>query len=578
MILQQLARDAERIVGGEMPPPMYDLKPVKWIIDLDRNGAFLGCIPTVGRETGGKRRDKGKERLVPILSRKRTMKPVPQLLADKISYTLGLPTNDNNAPKQHSTYCTLVESCAARTGNPNVRAVATFLKRWTLDDGAPARWGAEIESNDLITFRVDGRFPVDDADVREFWVGYLAESYEEGAGDASQCLVCGARKPIPERLPVPIQGIPGGQTSGIPLVGVNAEAFESFDLPKARTAGVCSDCAERFGKALNRLLAAEDSHLRVGPLVYVFWTREGAGLPLLDFLNHPDPDAVKRLLTAYRSGTPFTAVDELAFYATALTASGGRAVIRDWLHTTIGGAARNLARWFELVRQVDAYGEPGSPVGVFRLAASLYRDANKELVAQVPRALISTALHGDPLPGWLLPQAVNRCRAEQDVTYPRAALIKAALLSHDPGKEGTMSALDTNERRPGYVCGRLLAVLESIQRQAITGINATLVDRFFGAASTAPASVFGNLLSDAQPHLAKLRKTRPGTHEALQQRMEEVLSLLNEFPRTLPLQEQAYFSLGYYHQRATDRAAARERKAARDAKDTITEEETTDVE
>jgi CRISPR-associated protein Csd1 len=102
-------------------------------------------------------------------------------------------------------------------------------------------------------------------------------------------------------------------------------------------------------------------------------------------------------------------------------------------------------------------------------------------------------------------------------------------------------------------------VLEQIQQAALgRNVNTTIVDRFYGTASTAPASVFGTLLGGAQPHLSKLRRSqREGTANALQSRLEEVLARISNFPRTLKLQEQALFALGYYHQRAHDRAQAR---------------------
>ena len=123
-----------------------------------------------------------------------------------------------------------------------------------------------------------------------------------------------------------------------------------------------------------------------------------------------------------------------------------------------------------------------------------------------------------------------------------------------------MEQLDLSNRDPAYLCGRLLAVLEQIQKQAIPGISATIIDRYFGTASSAPATVFGHLMRGAQAHLAKLRKTKEGAFYGLQQRLEEILNFLGEFPGTLTLKEQALFSLGYYHQRAFDRAAAREAK------------------
>ena len=109
-----------------------------------------------------------------------------------------------------------------------------------------------------------------------------------------------------------------------------------------------------------------------------------------------------------------------------------------------------------------------------------------------------------------------------------------------------MVQLDLENQNQAYRCGRLLAVLEQVQRQAIPGANTTRVNRFFGTASSAPASVFGRLLRGAQPHLAKLDRDRPGAYRALQQRLEEVQSGIAGFPRTLTLEEQGLFALGYY--------------------------------
>jgi CRISPR-associated protein Csd1 len=163
------------------------------------------------------------------------------------------------------------------------------------------------------------------------------------------------------------------------------------------------------------------------------------------------------------------------------------------------------------------------------------------------------------LPMWLLFQAVKRSRAEQAVTRNRVALIKMVLLSQQPSlssEEDIMVQLDAENRNPAYLCGRLLAVLEAVQRVAIPGTNTTITDRFFGAASTAPASVFGPLLRGARAHLSKLRKERRGTFEALERKLEEIQAGLTAFPKTLSLEQQGFFNLGYYHQRAADRASA----------------------
>jgi CRISPR-associated protein Csd1 len=118
------------------------------------------------------------------------------------------------------------------------------------------------------------------------------------------------------------------------------------------------------------------------------------------------------------------------------------------------------------------------------------------------------------------------------VTPARAALIKMVLLSQrQQSKEDDMVELDETNHDPGYLCGRLLAVLEQTQRQALG--TATIVDRFYGSASSAPASVFGRLLRGAQPHLSRLERDRKGAFIALQRRLGEVCLHLTD-PHRLP--------------------------------------------
>jgi CRISPR-associated protein Csd1 len=104
------------------------------------------------------------------------------------------------------------------------------------------------------------------------------------------------------------------------------------------------------------------------------------------------------------------------------------------------------------------------------------------------------------------------------------------------------SMLDKQQTDPAYLCGRLLAVLARAQAQT-TKPGAGVVDRFYGAASSTPAAVFGALLRSAQHHLAK----REASY--LSRDIEEICAKLGTFPRTLSLQEQGLFALGFYHQR-----------------------------
>jgi CRISPR-associated protein Csd1 len=234
-------------------------------------------------------------------------------------------------------------------------------------------------------------------------------------------------------------------------------------------------------------------------------------------------------------------------------------VVRDWIDTTVGEAQRHVSRWFERQAVVGSFGERPRPLGLFALAAATVRDANKDLAPPTPRLLLRAALMGTPLPTSLLHQAVRRNRADQGVTRQRAALIKLVLRSQErETEEDSMVQLNPDEPRAAYQCGRLLAILEQAQRLAIPGVKASIVDRYYGTASSAPGSVFPTLLRGAQAHLGKLERDRPSAWGALQRRLEEILGRVRTFPRTLTLEDQGLFALGYYHQRAFDRAQARE--------------------
>jgi CRISPR-associated protein Csd1 len=139
-----------------------------------------------------------------------------------------------------------------------------------------------------------------------------------------------------------------------------------------------------------------------------------------------------------------------------------------------------------------------------------------------------------------------------------------------------MVDLDLENPNPAYRCGRLLAVLAEIQRNAIG--KAAIVDRFYGTASSAPVAVFGRLVRGAQPHLSKLERDRPGVARALQGRLEEVMVGITTFPNILTLEEQGLFALGFYHQRAYDRAQMIERAARKRAGEQGASDETLETE
>ena len=166
--------------------------------------------------------------------------------------------------------------------------------------------------------------------------------------------------------------------------------------------------------------------------------------------------------------------------------------------------------------------------------------------------LMRSILAGLPYPRTILAAAVRRIRAEHEVTYARAALIKACInratrYSEPAIKEELTMSLDETNTNVGYRLGRLFAVLEKIQEEANPGINATIRDRYYGAASSTPVTVFSTLLKLKNHHLSKLENR--GRAVNLEKRVGEIMEGLSDFPAQLPIADQGRFAIGYYHQR-----------------------------
>ena len=570
MILKRLCEAAQRF---DFPPAGYAQGPIKWMIDLDADGKLLGFTKMAETDRAT---DRGRRMYHPTTPVQRTSGVEAQLLADKTDYVLGFVPDDvsertaDRIGECHEAFLELLEACGEDTGDRAIGAVITYLR----DNLEEADFPEDLERGDTLTFRVDGEILVDTEAVREHWGACVAADLADRGGTEQSCLVCGRKAPIADRHPGKIKRVPGGQTSGCAIVSANAAAYESFGLNAALIAPTCWECAREYADVLNELLGSDRHRFRISDqIAYVFWTREDTELSVATLLSEPQPEDVRALLDSVQDGRRRQAARADDFYALALSGSGGRVVIRDWLETTVETAERNIARYFRAQATVDPDGQPGTPIKLMALMGALIPSAGRNPWDQLPPNLASdvirAALTGGNLPRQLLYRAVGRARSEQSITRPRAALMKMCLLMSSHAKEGFDVTPELNPQidDPAYLCGRLLAVLESIQRTAIPGAKATLVDRYYGTASSAPASVFGNLIRQAQAHLGKLRKTKGGAHYRLQQQLEDIAAMLPQFPNTLTLIDQGKFGLGYYQQRAADRAARDEAVAAKRAAD-----------
>lgn len=115
----------------------------------------------------------------------------------------------------------------------------------------------------------------------------------------------------------------------------------------------------------------------------------------------------------------------------------------------------------------------------------------------------------------------------------------------------------------GYNLGCLMAVLERLQEAALENVNASIIDRYFSAASASPRSVFVRLLKNAQHHSRKARDNpqSAGLAFLLKHLVDEFADRFQVdmnsrgyphaegIPSFLPLEQQGLFVLGYHQMR-----------------------------
>ena len=520
--LKEFAED-ERF---DLPPTLYSRRPIRYLIDLDLNGKLRSPIPVDTSNTTCRKNGRGIQVMAPSLSRSKGIRPL--LLADNAEYTLGVRREQSDSMRvraMHREYIKLVEQCASETRLPSVAAVSSFLISGTA--GLDLR--DDFDPGGTITFRVGGKFPIDSSEVQKFWAGVGASS----GGRLLQCLICGDMEPVLSRLPKKVKGIPRGRPAGAAIISANTSVLESYGLRNSEIAPTCADCGDKFTESANFLLSDEKSHLQFPNCKVIFWSRKPTQFDWERLLGSPHDVDIQTQMRSLWSNECQDRLNDNALYCAVLSANGGRAVLRDWIETTVSEAKQNLRAWFRRQSIVTRQGDAPRPLGIQSLAAATVREPG-DTPSSVTAALVRSAFVGTLLPIGLLYQAVRRNRVEQRVTRSRAALIKLTLGANGKWSyvNGHMVELDTTNQDPAYLCGRLLYWLEHAHRAAVPNIRITIIDRYFAIASTSPAEVFPLLLRRTRQHLSSLKRIEVAARRAIEGHISGTLDGLPEFPRT----------------------------------------------
>lgn len=586
--LYQHYNTLRRRPDANVPPPGFSLLPVAWAFNLSADGELLDVIPLSKQE--GKRLAPI-ELMVPEPVKRAGTGAMPCFLCDNSKYFIG----DDQKGKPELSRRAFAASrdlhleILGDVDDEGAQAVCRYFSKWKPENARehPALRPVldDVLAGRNIVFRLDGAegYIHDRPKVQDAWLRYRASKTAEVV---AQCLVTGERAPI-ARIHPSIKGVAGAQPMGAALSSYNLKAFESYGKTQNYNAPLSEAVAFGYTTALNYMLGSPRQRLQLDTnTTVVFWSERDKGereesliAQLLDLpieqerassSDGPVDDSettqlVRDVLERVRSGHPidFDAIQvdpEARFYILGLSPNSSRLSVRFWHADTFGRLVERIAQ-----HHVDMtiVAPPWRKDYFISVREILRETAPQRDAARIPPllggGLMRAILNGQPYPQALYTAMLTRIRADADerVNYVRAAVIKAALLrrlragwrfdgwTNSSGKEVALTvSLDLGNKTPSYLLGRLFAVLEKVQADANPGINATIRDRYFSAASATPRAVFPQLLRLAQHHIAKAQYG-----DFADRLIEDILADLNDFPTHLDLGQQGLFMLGYYHQR-----------------------------
>ena len=459
-------------------------------------------------------------------------------------------------------------------------AVCRFLEQWEPSNCVSAFNNSGLDFiKDFATgngvFRIQG----DNQDVH--WDGAIRTWWENGGAEKwagkdtnnvqmGICLASGKKAPIARLHEPKIKGVNGAQVSGAAIVSFNCSSFESYGKSQGGNAPVSEQITHAYCSALNWLLSNDSHHVRLAESTIVFWTdapqkeedeefaiftRGSIAPDTLEAQDNPLLNKVAARMKKIARGSSELAPEEdkkwagTNFYILGLSPNSGRLSIRFFCCSSMKKWYDKLAAHYQALHLVSRKGwnDPEIISPGMILCETVFQKKMDRVSPLSGGALMRSILQGLPYPDSIAIDIMRRCRADGEINYIRCAYLKAWLTRRrkdHPYKLTPM--LDETNTQPGYVLGRLLAVLDKTQHDALH-LERTIKDAYYGSASASPRSIFPRLMRLHVHHVNAL--DNDGLKVMRRKQVQEIMSLLgSNIPAHLNLEQQGLFALGFYQQ------------------------------
>ena len=579
-MLYELAEYAKK--NNLISIPGLKSKNIKWAIVLNEKGDFIGLEETE-REFP----------CCPVLEQRELIsgsETRSHFLADSCEVVLSIIDKDEKILLKHKYFKKLLSEaggaeillniCDKALENPQVlEKIREHFRK------------SKAKLTDNITFRIGSVYPIELNTWHEWWQDFRKSINENKdkkqiQDDLMVCLLDG-QIVSPLKSHVKISGLSrvGGQPSGTVLISFDKEAFRSFGLEQSKNAACSEEAVALYRSALDDLIKKAPRSL-AGAL-YTHWYKESIPIEcdvLSDWDESDDQisirNAIKKadeLISAAREGNRPENLNN-RYYILVLSGSGGRIMVRDWLQGDYSELVANMQQWFDDLAIISESGR--GRAGYAKLWAYLVRlvsyrkgegiqklseRINHELAPLMPR-IWHSIIRGNPLPDSVVVRVLTYIRSElldtgddaenrkkeSNLDALACSLLKAWYIRKkrmNGGIENMGEEVNFQHPSAAYHAGRMMAVLSDIQKAALKDVGAGIVQRYYAAASSTPSLVLGRLVRQSQYHLDKLEsKGQIIRYEKMLQEVSQKIG--NNLPKTLTLEEQTLFALGYYQQKA----------------------------
>ena len=491
---------------------------------------------------------------------------------DKSTYSLGVPTTDKKSTKHHTAFKKLHKELLCNIKDKNIKSFLLFLENWNPSDFDKICKESNIDPNDMFNKNIVFSFSTTNLHelekIENVWLTHLKSSTK----NTQTCMITGKKENIVIVHPK-IKGIIGQKTGSI--VSFNSKSYESYGKKQNYNAPMSEEVVHAYVTALNYLL--KENKIVIDKMSVVFWSNDTNAEYAMEELFKQEPTKqlisdknIQSEIEMIKQGGKIENINEslqkqhdTRCYILGMSPNNARISIDFWYVNTLGDICEKSRQHYEDIKIEPECDLELTFNKILEQTAVLKKQKN--IPSNLAVQLLRSVLEGTYYPRLLLTSTIQQMKIKNknyspNDDYVKAAIIKACLIRNMRFskninlKDTTLTSLDKDEANTGYRLGRMFAVLEKIQKDALgDGINTTIRDRFYGSASSTPSVVFPMLIRSSKHHLSKLFKdeSKKGyaiNHEKI---LSEIMTMFSSaFPNILNIEDQGRFAIGYYHQKS----------------------------